>query len=138
MESTKEHSIEAMKPLSAKCNAASFELCAMNTNYGYLAEHLSSPPPCSLSPLLAFHFPSHPSCVLCAQSNDLWAGAKPTPAAAWLQLAANAKKQMQKVHNVWGRGRGEAGRRGNCGSVTGTRSPSAGCVWITIYVKLPI
>lgn len=105
MESTEEHSIEAMKPLSAKCNAASFELCAMNTNYGYLAEHLSSP-----SPLLAFPFPSaSPSCVLCAQSNDLWAGAKPTPAAAWLQLAANAKNQMQKVHNAWGKGEGRGG-----------------------------
>lgn len=130
MESTEEHSIEAMKPLSAKCNAASFELCAMNTNYGYLAEHLSLPP-CTSSPSFA-------PCELCAQSNDLWAGAKPTPAAAWLQLAAIAKNQMQKVHKWEGSGRGRQRQRGNCGSVTGTRSPSAGSVWITIYVKLPI
>lgn len=95
------HSIEAMKPLSAKCNAASFELCAMNTNYGYLLEH-----PVLLSPRSFLSLSL--VCGLCAQSNDLWAGAKPTPAAAWLQLAVKAKSQMQKVHNV----QGVAGRGG--------------------------
>lgn len=55
--------------------------------------------------------PSSLAAVLCAQSNDLWAGAKPTPAAAWLQLAVNAKSQMQKVHNVQGVAEG-AGRVG--------------------------
>lgn len=114
---------------------------------GILLSTSLSPPPPPSPPIYLFlpsSSPSFPPCVLCAQSNDLWTGAKPTPAAAWLQLAANAKNQMQKVHNVWwkgggrGWGRGKRWQRDNCGSVTGTRSPSAGSVWITIYVKLPI
>lgn len=104
----------------------------------------TSHPPCSPSPFLAFHFPlAFPfASILCAVCTVEWslgrckANACSCLAAVGCECEKANAKSAQCVGK--GEGRGEAERRGNCGSVTGTRSPSAGSVWITIYVKLPI
>lgn len=113
MESTEEHSIEAMKPLSAKCNAASFELCAMNTNYGYLAEHLSSPPapPHLFLPSTSPSLPLRIPLVCCVHSRMISGQVQSQrlqlPGCSWLRM----RKTKCKKCTMCGEGRGE-GRGG--------------------------